>query len=157
MIECRFENENVALLRHVTADVIVLDDVERVLLCKRATHLVEGGKHALPGGYVDRDEFLHDAARREVLEETGYEVDDLVLLMVTSDPRRAGDDRQNVTFVFFGTAGAQVGQPDDESTEMNWFSFDELPARSEIAFDHLESIEMFRSHLTGEVSLPVVR
>jgi len=34
-----------------------------------------GGSHRLPGGLMDKDEDLKEAAKREVMEETGFEVE----------------------------------------------------------------------------------
>ena len=60
----------------VSAVVACVDDAGRVLLVKQP-----GGPFAgawlLPGGNVERDESVEDAARRELLEETGYRAGDL--------------------------------------------------------------------------------
>jgi 8-oxo-dGTP diphosphatase len=45
-----------------------------VLLIKRANP-PQAGRWSLPGGRVEAGESLHDALRREVLEETGIRVD----------------------------------------------------------------------------------
>ena len=71
MINCEFENGNKASLRHVVVDNLVLKD-GKILLVKRTGKLLEGGKWGLAGGYVDRDETVKEAAKREILEETGY-------------------------------------------------------------------------------------
>ncbi len=61
----------------VTADIAVFTLVERmagpelaVLLVKRKDH-PSIGKYALPGGFVNMDEELYQAAERELMEETG--------------------------------------------------------------------------------------
>lgn len=74
MINCQFENGNKASLRHVTVDSIVLNENrDSILLVKRAPHLSNPNKYALPGGFLGRDENTETAAKREVLEETGYQ------------------------------------------------------------------------------------
>lgn len=74
MINCQFENGNKASLRHVTVDSIVLNENrDSILLVKRASHLSNPNKYALPGGFLGRDENTETAAKREVLEETGYQ------------------------------------------------------------------------------------
>ncbi len=157
MITCRFEDSpRDAALRHVTSDTVVADDQNRVLLVKRAEHLFEGGKYALPGGYLDRDELAQDAARREVLEETGYECSEIQLLGITSSPKRPGNDRQDVAFFFFTTALSQIQDPDHESTAVEWFDLDHLPSREQLAFDHLDFIEIYKQYKNDEIAVPVI-
>jgi 8-oxo-dGTP diphosphatase len=57
----------------VSAIVACVDDAGRVLLV-RQTSGPFADEWVLPGGGVERDERLEDAARRELLEETGYSV-----------------------------------------------------------------------------------
>jgi len=55
----------------VSAVVACVDDAGRVLLVKQTAGPF-AGEWLLPGGNVERDERLEDAARRELVEETGY-------------------------------------------------------------------------------------
>lgn len=154
MITCRFESGHGAALRHVVTDNIVLRGNE-VLLVKRSRHLLEGGKWALVGGFVERDETLPQAAAREILEETGYQVRDITLLRIIDRPDRPGEDRQNISFVHICVAGEKVGTADDESDEQRWFSLAALPPASEIAFDHFESLELFSDYRRQPFGLPL--
>ncbi|HEX8932049.1 MAG TPA: NUDIX hydrolase, partial [Patescibacteria group bacterium] len=111
MIHCTFENGNKTSLRHAVVDIIVLKD-NQVLLIKRSPKISEGGKWAIIGGFVDRDETLTEAATREVFEETGYRIKNLSLLTIRDNPHRPREDRQNIAFVFFCTALEQEGEMD---------------------------------------------
>jgi len=68
--------------------------------------------YALPGGFVDRGEWVADAAVREAKEETGLDVELTELFHVYSDPAR--DTRQHtMSTVFIGRArGIPVGGDD---------------------------------------------
>ncbi len=53
----------------------------RALLVRRATEPLKG-EWSVPGGVLELGEKLHDGVRREVLEETGLEVDPQQVLEV---------------------------------------------------------------------------
>lgn len=142
MIKCTFENGNHSLLRHAVADNLIVKD-DRILLVKRAKRLNEGGKWALPGGFIDRDETVLEAAKGEAEEETGYKIASAQLLFFTDDPNRPGDDRQNISFIFKTEVLEKIRDIDDESKEINWFPLDNLPPQNQIAFDHYQLIKRF--------------
>ena len=149
MIECMFEDGNKGLLRHVVVDAVVTKD-QKVLMVKRAGRLLEGGKWALTGGYVERDETVEQAAAREILEETGWKVEGLTLLRIKDNPDRPHEDRQNIGFVYYCAATEKVGEPDDESDEQKWFDWSNLPPNKEIAFDHAEDIVLYQKHIAEQ-------
>ncbi|MFA6897691.1 MAG: NUDIX hydrolase [Patescibacteria group bacterium] len=153
MINCEFENGNKASLRHVVVDNLVLKD-GKILLVKRTGKLLEGGKWGLAGGYVDRDETVKEAARREILEETGYEVERITLLRIIDAPNRPAEDRQNIAFVHFCDALEKIGVPDDESDEQTWFDLSALPLEEEFAFDHFSDIKLYLEYLQRPFALP---
>jgi len=160
MINCKFEDGGDALLRHVTVNAVVVKD-SRVLLGKRGTYgngkpLLEAGKYALLGGFFSRDESLEQAVKREVLEESGWEIDNLRLLRVNDDPNRPKEDRQNVDVIFIADAIKQTGQSDEEVSNLKWFNFDSLPSRDDVAFDHYDSLLIYKMFLKGEIELPHV-
>lgn len=156
MLHCAFENGNEASLRHVVVDVILLRQ-DQILLVKRARRLLEAGKWALPGGFVERDETVAQAARRETLEETGWTVSPPQAFMVNSNPARPGEDRQNVSVVFVCSAIKRVATPDDESEDTQWFALAELPSPDKLAFDHLSYIQAYLKDKTqGPSGLVVI-
>jgi 8-oxo-dGTP diphosphatase len=155
VITCAFENGNKGSLRHVVVDNLVLQD-GKILLVRRAPQLMEGGKWGLVGGFVDRDETIKQAAAREIMEETGYEVSDITLFRIIDKPDRLGEDRQNIAFVHLCVAGRQTGTPDWESTEVRWFPLSALPEEREFAFDHYGNIRLYREYLAGSFALPLM-
>jgi len=80
--------------RKITVTVLGVRN-KRILMILRARD-PEKGKWALPGGYLDWDETVEQAGRREFAEETGYRAENLRLLGIYSDPSRDADGRQNV-------------------------------------------------------------
>lgn len=142
MINCTFENGNKASLRHVVIHAIVEKD-NKLLLVKRADSLLEGGKWSLPSGFLDRDETAKEGILRELKEETGWEGEAVSLFRINTSPNRPGEDRQNVPLTFIVKPIRQVGEPDHESTAVDWFAIEKLPPFEELAFDHGETIKLY--------------
>ena len=142
MITCIFENKGKASLRHVVIDVIVIKN-ESVLLIKRALKLTNGGKWALPGGFVDRDESIKQAAIRELKEETGLIAKKVKMNKIIDDPNRKNEDRQNIVFVFEAKVAGKIKIQPEEVIEVKWFNVSKLPIESDFAFDHFEILTDF--------------
>ena len=87
---------------------------------------------ALPGGFVEAGESAAAAARRELREETGLDVELVELFHVYADPAR--DPRgPTLAVVFIGrTSGTPEGA--DDAAEARVFAIDALPVP--LAFDH---------------------
>jgi 8-oxo-dGTP diphosphatase len=119
----------------LTVDLVVAtrEPRPRVLLIRRK-HDPHAGRWALPGGFVDENEPLAAAAKRETLEETGVEVDDLEQLYTAGDPGR--DPRGwTVTVAYLVRVRPDELKPTagDDAAEVGWYPLDALP---ELAFDH---------------------
>ena len=142
MISCTFENGRKARLRHVVVDAIVINK-NKIILIKRAAHLSNGGKWAIPGGFLDRDETCEQAVLRELKEETGLMGKIVKLLKIIDNPKRKNEDRQNVTFVYQIETSGKIKVDPKEVTEAKWFDINNLPEEQDFAFDHLEIIESF--------------
>ncbi|QQS19880.1 NUDIX hydrolase [Candidatus Saccharibacteria bacterium] len=155
MIHCEFEDSSPALLRHVTVNCLVLKN-GKILLGKRAAGLLESGKWGPLGGFMNRNETTAETAEREVMEESGWRIKNLRLLRINDNPNRPNEDRQNIDFVYVATAVEQTGSKDWENEEIRWFSLTALPPCEQIAFDHYENIELYKTYLEHSFSLPIV-
>ncbi|OGK62081.1 hypothetical protein A2334_04445 [Candidatus Roizmanbacteria bacterium RIFOXYB2_FULL_38_10] len=159
MITCFFENNNKAFLRHVTVNAIVVKDTQ-ILLGKRGTlkgkPILESGKWGLLGGFLGRDESLIDAVKREVMEESGWEIENMILLRINDCPNRPKEDRQNVDIIFIANAVRQISTSDEEVKELQWFDLDKLPIGDMIAFDHGDAINYYLQYLKQKINIPIL-
>jgi len=160
MMTCIFENNNKSSLRHVTVNAIVIKD-NKILLGKRGTlngkPILESGKWGLLGGFFGRDENLIQAVKREVMEESGWEIGDLQLLRINDNPKRPKEDRQNVDIIFITEAIKQIKTSDEEVKELKWFDLDKLPPKDLFAFDHGDAVDLYIKYLQGNIKLPIIR
>ena len=119
----------------LTVDVVILtrEPRPRVLLIRRKRDPF-AGSWALPGGFVDENERLADAARRELREETGVVLTDIEQLYTAGDPGR--DPRGwTVTVAYLARVNPSEVKPvaADDAGAVGWFPIDNPPA---LAFDH---------------------
>jgi 8-oxo-dGTP diphosphatase len=135
----------------VTVDIVVVTNEEppRVLLIRRK-HEPFAGKWAIPGGFVDMDESLEHAARRELREETGIHAGRLQQLATFGDPGRDPRGR-TISVVYLGRVDPARVQPraDDDAAEVGWHGLDRLPP---LAFDHRRILAAARRCLRAELS-----
>ena len=135
-----------------TADVIIYDQNLGVVIISRVN---EPRGYALPGGFIDYGEMAEEAAKREMLEETGLDVDLIGLLGVYSHPKR--DPRQHtLTTVFVGKAKDVTKlKAGDDAKGAAFYKLDQLP--SPIVFDHAKVLADFTSWVRGERSLAAIQ
>lgn len=120
--------------RPVTVDVIIHHE-DGIVLIKRG-HAPYQGHWALPGGFVEHDETVEQAAVREALEETGLHIRLDQLVGVYSRPDR---DLQRHTVAICYTAHViggtlQSGDDADDARIVKGI------AESRLAFDHAEML-----------------
>lgn len=134
--------------------MVVEDAQGRALLVKRGIQPFLGMWN-LPGGFLEADEHPCLGARREVLEETGFEVELVALLGIYIGHWDADGDLTrahhslNVAYRARIVGGAWT--PNKESTEMAFFAAGDLPAESQIAYaNHWRTLSDWA---TGRTSL----
>jgi 8-oxo-dGTP diphosphatase len=120
----------------LTVDILLfqkINDDYSLLLIQRDNPPYEGS-WALPGGFVDMDETLIIAAKRELFEETKIVVDDLKQFYtfdaIDRDPRH-----RTISVAFFKILENIETSPvaASDAREAKFFSINSLP---NLAFDH---------------------
>jgi ADP-ribose pyrophosphatase YjhB (NUDIX family) len=103
-------------------------------LCKRSNVETYSGEWSIPGGKVEPDEDIVDAAHREFYEETNVRLTgDLEFLGVMSRMNRKGTKQSSIMYVFLTDVDKPI-HPDlenaeygEEHSECGYYSIDELP------------------------------
>jgi len=124
----------------VTVDVLIVRPFEmeqQILLIKRKNDPFKDC-WALPGGFVDENEDLEQAAIRELVEETQVKVSHLEQIGAFGKPDR--DPRGHmVSIAYLGKVATNtIAIAADDAKEIGWFSVTNLPS---LAFDHSAIIE----------------
>ncbi len=118
----------------LTVDTVVLNFKETVLvLLVKRKYNPYAGCWALPGGFVEMNEDLKDAALRELTEETSIDDIDLFQVMTVGTPGR--DPRGRCVTVVYsgGYSGKKDPHAGDDAESVKWFALKKLP---DLAFDH---------------------
>jgi len=108
---------------------VLVEEGGRVLLVRRAV-VPKAGWWALPAGYMEADEEPKEAARREVREETGLEIEVTGLMDVLPVATHNG---RGVLIVYWARPVGGELRPGDDASEVRWFTAEELPA--DLAFE----------------------
>jgi 8-oxo-dGTP diphosphatase len=110
-----------------------------VLLIQRGIEPFKG-KWALPGGFVNMDELLETACKRELLEETGLILEKMdqfrTFDAINRDPRH-----RTISVVFSAELSEKKEvKGGDDADKAGWFPVNELP---DMAFDHRGILDAF--------------
>ncbi|MCC6225988.1 MAG: NUDIX hydrolase [Microthrixaceae bacterium] len=120
----RFDH-HVVRMPAMASGTVVEDPARGVLLLWRHRFVTDTWGWEIPAGRIDPGESPEEAARRETLEETGWEPGPLTRLS-TYHPHNGTSD---ITFHLFRATGAtEVGEPLDrfEAERIEWVSWDVL-------------------------------
>ena len=140
----------------VTVDMVMMSLRKRdlqVLLVKRRSWPFEG-MWAIQGGFVNMDESLEAAAKRELREETNVQNVYLEQLYTFGDPGR--DPRTRViTVVYFALLNSEELQVKaaDDAADAAWFSVYDLPP---LAFDHAKILDYALNRLRGKLDYTTI-
>jgi ADP-ribose pyrophosphatase YjhB (NUDIX family) len=123
-----------------TASALIVDDRGRLLLARRAVEPFVG-LWDLPGGYLAESEHPLDALRRELREETGFEIEPLEFVGIWMDQYGSDpDDPWTMNMYWKARPVAGELQAADDVAELGWFPTDELPSPNETAFRNVSLV-----------------
>jgi len=130
----------------LTVDAIVFvkeGNESFVLLIERGREPFKN-KWALPGGFIEMDEILEAACKRELLEETGLVVDKMTQFKtydaIGRDPRH-----RTISVIYYSELNEKREvKGGDDAARADWFPVSDLP---ELAFDHRQILNEFFAFL----------
>ncbi len=128
---------------HVQIGANTLVERDGGVLLVRLNYGPRDGRWALPGGLLENDETLEEAARRETTEETGFEVE---LDGHVATWMRPGFPILVVTYRAHITGGALRVAP-GEASEAAFFAKEQLPPLEELAWPStVHGLEAWRAY-----------
>ena len=108
----------------------VVMDSDMVLMIKRGKPPRQGS-WSLPGGAQELGETIREAARREVREETGLQIEIFGLVDVVDSVRSDADDKIEYHYTLIDLAGYSVGgtlMAGGDAQDCRWFTRTEINA-----------------------------
>ena len=144
-----FEKEVFGYLNHLLKDLagepyctvdVIIELLDGIVIIERSNPPFGW---ALPGGFVDPDESLEIAVRREAMEETNLELKDLRQFHTYSEPNR--DPRFHTIDTVFVAKGVGTPKSGDDAKNLKVVPYDKLLDGS-YAFDHKKILEEYLGH-----------
>lgn len=135
----------------LTVDCVVFgleEDTLKVLLIQRGAEPFQG-QWAFPGGFVEMDETLQEAARRELEEETGLR--DVFLEQLHTFGRVDRDPRERIVSVAYYALvklSDHQAKAATDACDAAWFGIHDGPP---LAFDHAEVLEVAFGRLQAKL------
>ena len=122
ILQPKFTVSVVGLITNENSEVLILDHFFRPRY-----------SWGLPGGFLNRDEKPEDGIRREILEETGVEIEHLRLLNV----RTVGT---HIEILFRGETNGEARVSSGEIRGLGWFTLENLPEMSDVQIHFLTKV-----------------
>jgi 8-oxo-dGTP diphosphatase len=121
--------------------VIINDSHGNVLIGKRTRSSSYGNKWCLPGGFIEYDEDYISAAKREVIEETGFNVRIKGITNIISN--LLDDKHHTLVIVLIADISGGLLKASDDIIELKWINEDEAD-KIDFAFEaDIQAIKMY--------------
>lgn len=143
------------IIKQVTVDIVIFtiqEGILKVLLIKRAIPPFLG-QFAIPGGFVQENEDLDEAALRELKEETGVADVYLEQLYSFGDPNRDPRGRVITVAYFALISPDRTLTAGSDAAAAAWYPVDQLPP---LAFDHATILDYALERLRNKLEYTTV-
>jgi 8-oxo-dGTP diphosphatase len=144
----------------ITGVALVLKKADKILLYRRnIPHKIAFGSFALPGGTVENDETVKQAACREAAEELGISINEkditiVHVLRLREKYDSATQATQQILFLYFAEINVWIGEPQNlephKHSDLTWFARDNLPKNlfplNEQALGNIENGVFYAEH-----------
>lgn len=112
----------------VAVAALILNDKNEVLLVRRKA---EPGKDmwSIPGGVVELGEYLYDALKREIKEETGLDIKPMKLLDIFEILERDEDNKIKYHYVILDYLAEKCGgvlRASSDASQARWIALNEI-------------------------------
>lgn len=125
---------------------VIIEQESMILFARRKKEPFKGYR-GLPGGFVNIEETVETAAKREVKEETSLDIELTDILGVYSDPQR--DPRGHImSTVFVGQSSSNdktksKAAAQDDASEIEWIDLSKVDNKT-LAFDHKNILSHYK-------------
>ena len=109
----------------VGTGVMIMKDGKVLLGKRKGSH--GAGEYAWPGGHIDYMESFEDCAKREVMEETGMEVEDIHFLRVMNTNDYAPKHYIDIGLMAKWKSGEPKVMEPEKCEGWDWYDMDNLP------------------------------
>jgi 8-oxo-dGTP diphosphatase len=125
--------------------ILVLNQEGKILMAERIK-VYGSGLYGMPGGHVELSELAEEAAKRELLEETGLVAEEMEFVGVVRELQK-----ESYNFIHFGFLvkkyhGELKNVEPNKSKDWEWISLDKLPEN--ILPGHKAVLDMFKNQNT---------
>ena len=108
--------------------IIVYDDEGRILLNHEFRMAPGGWLYNFPAGLIDEGETAQEAAKRELWEETGLNLDEITDIIGRSYSAIGFSDESTLTVIGKASGNFAQSSSDEEEIEAGWYTKEEVRA-----------------------------
>ena len=126
---------------HIGCNVFIIKNNKLLLGLRK--NMTGEGTWGLVGGHLEYGELMHEAAQRELFEETGIKAEKLEFLNVINSIQEKAHYIQ-VNFILRNFEGEVKNMEPDYCGGLEYFDLDNLPEN--ILFGHQASIKSFKEN-----------
>ncbi|OYX42415.1 hypothetical protein B7Y94_03475 [Candidatus Saccharibacteria bacterium 32-49-12] len=139
-------------LARIGVGVFIIKDGKFLMGQRRNSH--GDGTWSVPGGHLEYGESFEETAKREALEETGLEINNVRFAAVTNDYFESEDKHYVTVWVVseWSSGEAVINEP-DKCVALEWYDFDDLPAPLFLPWRQLLASE-FIENIKRRIQLP---